>query len=93
MCAQGLRARDAVVMLWAWHHFARPLPLDALEALLRCVVAGTGSEAGFGGLDSISTGCANAQGQPQAEHRCAQARRRGARGSLGLHLLKATTRK
>ena len=54
---QGLQPRDAVVMLWAWHHFGRKLPLDALEALLRCVMAGTGPEAGFGGLDSITTGC------------------------------------
>ncbi|KAK9837135.1 hypothetical protein WJX81_005622 [Elliptochloris bilobata] len=53
---EGLRARDASVMLWAWHHFGRPLPLDPLEALLRCVVAGTGSAASNSGLDSVSTG-------------------------------------
>ena len=28
----GLRARDANVMLWAWHHFERALPLAALQA-------------------------------------------------------------
>ena len=66
---QGLQPRDAVVMLWAWHHFGRKLPLDALEALLRCVMAGTGSEAGRG-LDSITTGCGPRSRPPLARVGC-----------------------
>lgn len=76
ICLQGLQPRDAVVMLWAWHHFGRKLPLDALEALLRCMMAGTGSEAGLGALDSITTRCGLRSRPPlaRADHRFAQAR-------------------
>lgn len=58
-------------MLWAWHHFARKLSLDALEALLRCVMAGAGPEAGFGALDSITTGCGPRSRPPSAPGRTA----------------------